>query len=159
MENAISISYYFIQKAKEKKKGEYKGEDTQITPLKLQKLLYFAQGIYLSRHNECLFDDPIEAWDYGPVVVRVWRYFRATGTASEDLIPKVSDEIIEEKVGEIGDKYKPFLNEFYDVYGKITAPDLVSYSHNHEIWQVAHRSMNRRITTDAIKNYFSSFKR
>jgi uncharacterized phage-associated protein len=33
-----------------------------MTNLRLQKLLYFAQGWYLARFGKALFDEPIEAW-------------------------------------------------------------------------------------------------
>ena len=39
-----------------------------ITPLKLQKLLYFAQGNYLAKYNMPLFDEDFEAWIHGPVI-------------------------------------------------------------------------------------------
>lgn len=40
----------------------------EITPIKLQKLVYLVFGYYGGATNEALFDDRIEAWKYGPVV-------------------------------------------------------------------------------------------
>ena len=39
-----------------------------ISNLKLQKLLYYAQGTFLAVTGFPLFDDAIEAWTHGPVV-------------------------------------------------------------------------------------------
>jgi uncharacterized phage-associated protein len=38
-----------------------------IPPLKLQKLVYYAQAWSLVRDGKPLFEQPIEAWRYGPV--------------------------------------------------------------------------------------------
>lgn len=51
-------------------------DDEYITNLKLQKLLYYAQGWHLAEHGRPLFDDPIEAWPRGPVVSTVFRHFK-----------------------------------------------------------------------------------
>jgi uncharacterized phage-associated protein len=47
--------------------------------LKLQKLLYFCQAGSLAWLRRVLFDDPIEAWASGPVVVSLWRNHRYEG--------------------------------------------------------------------------------
>ena len=39
-----------------------------ISPLKLQKLLYYCQAWHYTIFNEVLFDERIEAWTHGPVV-------------------------------------------------------------------------------------------
>ncbi len=39
-----------------------------ITQLKLQKLMYIAQGIHLALYDAPLFKEEIEAWQHGPVV-------------------------------------------------------------------------------------------
>ena len=36
--------------------------------LKLQKLLYFVQGVMLVNYGKLAFKDSIEAWHYGPIV-------------------------------------------------------------------------------------------
>jgi uncharacterized phage-associated protein len=47
-----------------------------LTNLKLQKLLYYAQGWFLAKHNRPLFSESIQAWVRGPVVYPVWFKFR-----------------------------------------------------------------------------------
>lgn len=48
-------------------------EPELISHLRLQKLLYYAQGWSLGLRGVPLFDDPIEAWSDGPVVRSVYR--------------------------------------------------------------------------------------
>jgi uncharacterized phage-associated protein len=43
-----------------------------VTPMQLIKLTYIAQGHMLGRHGRPLFSDPVEAWQYGPVVPNVY---------------------------------------------------------------------------------------
>lgn len=55
-----------------------------VSPLKLQKLLYFAQGYHLGITGQPLFDEPIEAWKFGPVVASVYREFKQFGSSAID---------------------------------------------------------------------------
>lgn len=45
-------------------------------PLKLQKLLYLAQGFSYAFNDKPLFDDDIEAWVHGPVVPIVYNEYK-----------------------------------------------------------------------------------
>lgn len=42
------------------------------SPMKLQKLLYYAQAWHLATHGRPLFPDDIEAWRDGPVIRSIW---------------------------------------------------------------------------------------
>lgn len=48
----------------------YKGfnEGVDITPMKLQRLLYLTYKEFYKRTNTLLFDEKFEVWKYGPVV-------------------------------------------------------------------------------------------
>ena len=52
-------------------------ESVLVSPLRLQKLLYYCQGWSLALLGRPLFRQPIEAWMNGPVVKDV--YQKATG--------------------------------------------------------------------------------
>ncbi len=47
-----------------------------MTAMKLQKLVYYAQAWSLAWHYGLLFDEPIEAWDRGPIVRTLWNDHR-----------------------------------------------------------------------------------
>lgn len=51
----------------------------QITNLALQKLLYFAHGLYLTQTKKPLVSGHFEAWQYGPVHPSAYRAFKAAG--------------------------------------------------------------------------------
>lgn len=60
---AIDVSEYILRKQ-------------PMYNLKLQKLLYFTQAYFLIKKGEPCFSDKIYAWDSGPTVPSVYRYFR-----------------------------------------------------------------------------------
>lgn len=54
----------------------------EITNLALQKLLYFAHGIYLTQTKKPLVSGYFEAWQYGPVHPSAYRAFKSSGSAA-----------------------------------------------------------------------------
>ena len=70
--SAIDIAAYFVELASNINEND-------LTNLKLQKLLYFAQGKYLSKYNAPLFKEEIEAWFLGPVVREVYEEYKICG--------------------------------------------------------------------------------
>ena len=55
---------------------EIQGQDADITPMKLQKLLYYCQGYSLALTGKPIFYEEIEAWRNGPVVESVYREYK-----------------------------------------------------------------------------------
>ena len=51
-------------------------EPAFLTPMQLQKLLYYVQGWHLVDAGQPAFADEIRAWQNGPVVVAVYREFQ-----------------------------------------------------------------------------------
>ena len=51
-----------------------------ISNLKLQKLLYYAQGSFLAVTDKPLFEDNIVAWCHGPVVESVYHEYKSNGS-------------------------------------------------------------------------------
>ena len=48
-----------------------------LTNLKLQKLLYYAQGWFIAQNKRVLFGQTLRAWVRGPVVYEVWNKYRS----------------------------------------------------------------------------------
>jgi uncharacterized phage-associated protein len=56
-------------------------ENIEITPMKLIKLVYIAYGWNLVINNdEKLFEEPIFAWEYGPVIKSIYHEFKRFGS-------------------------------------------------------------------------------
>ncbi len=100
-----------------------KNDDDQITNLKLNKLLYFAQGCHLSRTGEPLFDNKIEAWPLGPVVPEIYQKYKVCGKAP---IQTIDDDYSD---GVFSDMEMDTLLDVMREYGQYTGPTLVSITH------------------------------
>lgn len=70
--NAKAVANYFLQR------GE--AEQIPITPMKLQKLVYYAHGSHLAVLDAPLINEQIECWKYGPVIRSLFHEFKAFGS-------------------------------------------------------------------------------
>jgi uncharacterized phage-associated protein len=132
---AFDIADYFLFKAQEK------GQEL-LSNLKLQKLLYYSQGLHLALFGSPLFSEKIEAWTYGPVVVDVYHLYKdceAGGIAAKE---GYSSKRIDEKT-------KEFLNEIYEAFGQFSALRLMEISHKDQCWIDA--APGNEITWDAMR--------
>ncbi|MDC3221507.1 DUF4065 domain-containing protein [Gammaproteobacteria bacterium] len=71
------VANYFIYRAEEEK-------ITDLTVMKLLKLVYIGYAWSLAALNKKLFDEPIEAWRHGPVVPSLYHEFKYRGQANID---------------------------------------------------------------------------
>lgn len=120
-----------------------------ITNLKLQKLLYYAQGSTLAMKDTRLFDEPIEAWKHGPVVPTVYEEYKYFGSNGIELENGFDMSCIDQETTEI-------LEEVYDVFGQYTAWRLRNMTHEETPW-LSVWNPNRpkqAIDTEIIKKYF-----
>lgn len=91
MYSANQIASMFVDKAIKEK--------SYLTHMKLQKLIYIANGIHLAIKGEPLIVEPIETWDYGPVVQTVYKDYKMFGSTPIAVNPfekRVADEKLEE---------------------------------------------------------------
>jgi uncharacterized phage-associated protein len=58
------------------------GNGKPISNLQLQKLLYLCQFAYAWEHGSLMFENRIEAWQYGPVVPEVYHEYSYRGASS-----------------------------------------------------------------------------
>jgi uncharacterized phage-associated protein len=69
----------------------------RLSPMQLQKILYYTQGYSLGMSGEKMFDDPIMAWEHGPVAAEVYRQFKKYG--GRKILPPESVDIPEDIIG------------------------------------------------------------
>jgi Uncharacterized phage-associated protein len=111
---------------------------------KLHKLLYYCQGHHLAAFDEPLFDEPISAWDMGPVVGTLWRQERLGER------PKAPGALDEGQLNTIG--------YVLSRYGALTGRDLENLTHSETPWQLADTGRrpgeSARIERTWIQDYF-----
>ena len=120
-----------------------------VSNLKLQKLLYYAQGFNLAVFKEPLFDEKIYAWQYGPVVKAVYNEFKGYGAAGI-ILPKTEWVEIEDVIK--GKKKRDLLQEVNEVYGQFSAIKLMNMTHNEPPWK--YTKMNEEISHKKMREFF-----
>jgi len=121
-----------------------------MSNLKLQKLVYYAQGFYLAIVGEPLFNEPIEACVHGPVCVDLYHKYKEYGNG---VIPIPYDvntlEIFDEKALEI-------LGMVQNDYGQFSGWMLRNLSHEDTPWIRAFDKGRAVISHSAMKSYFKT---
>jgi uncharacterized phage-associated protein len=120
-----------------------------ISNLALQKLLYYCQGYYSAyTKGKPLFEDEIVAWDYGPVVKKVYSEYRKYGNHS------ITKENIAEPIGGINEEQKFVIEMVFDFFKKISAIELMNLSHEEDTYKTTKK--NDVISFDKIKKSFQN---
>ena len=127
-----------------------KSEEEHMTNLWLNKLMFFAQGHHLAKYGKPLFDETIEAWDYGPVISSVYQKYKVCG---RNPIPTVDDDY---RLENFTRDEQLFLAAILREYGAYTASALVSMTHRTNTpWRNAYvAGCNVEITQPAMTEYF-----
>ena len=117
-----SLANYFLDLAK--------ASGQSISPMKLQKLVYYAHGWYAGYTGEPLIDEQVEAWQYGPVIPSLYHEFKRFGAG--DITGKAMDfegiELREVPVPADAGILK-FLDSVWKNYGQFTGVKLSEMTH------------------------------
>lgn len=141
MPRSVDIAEYFLH---------LEGDGGEISNLKLQKLVYYAQGFSLALHGEPLFEEAIEAWMHGPVVPSLYRKYRDFGSnpipPNDAFDPSILDRA----------KLR-LIEEVYDVYGQYSAWKLRQLTHEEDPWRDNYEegAYSREIPQQEMAHYFS----
>lgn len=144
MANVRDVAHFFIDLAQHQSANE---TGDLMTNLRLQKLLYFAQGWHLARFAKPLFDAPLAAWRYGPVVPEIYQMYKRNGAMGIDEPSEVPADA--------------FTNDEYDLlldvareYGAYSTQALVELSHAPKApW--SHTEQFAEIPKNEIQAYFA----
>jgi uncharacterized phage-associated protein len=142
MVKAIDASKYLLALS-EPNKGDL------ISNLKLQKLLYYSQGISLALYDCKLFQDDLVAWQHGPVVERVYdcfNHFKDSSISTEEY--PVEDITI------YSDTEQEAMSIASKEFGQYSAWKLVEMTHNERPWKETER--NEVISVNLMKSYFDT---
>lgn len=149
MAKAIDVAKYYIQLA------QAEDEPDQLSHLRLQKLLYYAQGWSLALRKKPIFTEKVEAWAHGPVVVSVYPYF---ADYKSNSIPAEKFDLTEDALTE--DECE-LVQSVWNAYKGFSAIKLREMTHKEFPWKDAYGTCNpgercsTEITRSAMKKYFS----
>ena len=120
-------------------------------PLKLQKLLYLAQGYSYAFYDRPLFSDEMEGWVHGPVVRSVYNEFK------EYQYNKID---VNFQIEELDKEAEEVLNYVMENFSKYDAKYLEDLSHEQEPWITSREGLDpderndKIIPKEIIANYF-----
>ena len=139
MASVLDIAAYLLRLADE--------DGTTATHLKLQKLCYYAQGYSLALMSEPLFNEPIEAWEHGPVVHALWDTYKQYGSRP---IPVPAQHV------EIEPWRARLLDETHQRFGWMSSWDLRNQTHNEAPWRDAWETgvYNAELTHESLRDFF-----
>jgi uncharacterized phage-associated protein len=132
-----------------------------MSPLKVQKLLYFLNGWYLVQTSKPLIGDRFQAWAYGPVVESLYHELKTWGSdAVNGFISEFDPETRAEKSYKISSSDLIFwrlLDRVLEKYGKFSALELSTLSHEDgSPWSQAKKLGQQYIDDNALRNHFSN---
>jgi uncharacterized phage-associated protein len=163
MNSAAAAVNWFIKKNRT--------DRVDLTHLKIQKLLFFAQGWHLVHRGASLFEENIQAWKHGPVVEAVYHALQrlgkhevitepipgrafTNGVYATETSPELSFQ---------SDQSENFTESFWEDYSKIEPWVLVSATHAEgSPWRRVVSSpgydhyANSLIPRELMRSYFAS---
>ena len=128
-----------------------------ITPLSLQKILYFSFGFSKKILNENLFDDTPEAWVYVPVYREIYDCFCYYKYNNINY-----SEILKDYDFRLTDEEKKYLDKMILMFGCYSGKILIEMSHRTDPWIKAREGLNksessgRVIDRQDINKFFDS---
>ena len=149
MTSAKNLARFIIYLIKEQM-SNIQPEEFDVTPLKLQKLLYYCQGYSLALTGKKLFDERIEAWRYGPVVDSVYQEYKKYN----DRIIPLSDDV---HFHEIYDVTHSIVKMVVDEKGRFSGTALADATHKEKPYTSSFKGdyTNAVIPEKLLKEFFS----
>lgn len=123
--------------------------EDEISNLKLQKLLYYLQGFHLAIKGEPIFEDEIEAWQYGPVVCDTYHTYKDYGH-NAIILPKEDNDY-----ENITLETKKFISRIYSYYSQFSAIKLMNMTHEETPWDDCYNHKKSHvIEKESLKCFF-----
>lgn len=102
----------------------------KVSPMKLQKLVYYAHGWYAGYTGKPLINESVEAWQYGPVIPSLYHEFKRFGAGVITSKATEMDGLDDVEVRPPQDEVmRKFLTSVWDNYGKYTGITLSEMTH------------------------------
>lgn len=133
----------------------------EITPLMLQKLLYYCQGVYSAKYGRLLFPEECRAWLHGPVYPKIYDIFKRYHYNPIDYPEFV---VIDGARRNLTPEEREIVDLVSATFGLYGAKVLEQLTHKEEPWTIARKgygdgiSSNTPISQESIVSYFQNLK-
>ena len=119
----------------------------EVTPLMLQKLLYFIQGIYSALFGRPIFTEDCRAWVHGPVYPEVYDLFR---DFKYNPIDDARFALLEGTADALTENEKKVIDLDVNTFGLYGAKVLEKITHNEKPWRDARKGYDDSIPSSEL---------
>ncbi|MEX3624903.1 type II toxin-antitoxin system antitoxin SocA domain-containing protein [Viridibacillus arvi] len=121
---------YFILKGQLDTNNDDEDIDFRISNLKLQKMMYYAQGWYMAITDTDLIPNEFEAWQHGPVVTETYHKYKINGAKPINI----SSDIDSFDRLKLSSTQLTVLNWVWEKYSHFDAKYLEYLTHKEDPW-------------------------
>ncbi|OOF61088.1 Panacea domain-containing protein [Rodentibacter pneumotropicus] len=114
---SLAVANYLLDRAK--------GKHDTLTPMQLIKLTYIAHGWMLGKYGAALLLEPVEAWQYGPVIPSIYRAIKDFGSSPVQFIKGYSPYA----PIQFNDQEREIMDTVYDKYAQYDGIVLSNATH------------------------------
>lgn len=142
MHESIIVADRFLTLARQR--------DDTLTPMQLLKLVYIAHGWMLGLYGRPLVRDRIEAWQYGPVIPRLYNEVRRFRSQPVEGPLHAGPDALDAQETSI-------IHQVYDIYGHLSGPALSRLTHaKNTPWQLTWKpkEFGLEISNDIIEEHY-----
>ena len=125
----------------------------EVTPLALQKILYFCQGHHLLKFNKPLFTEDCLAWNHGPVYRKVYDMFKEL---KYHVIEEDYYVVIKNRYQSLNEQQKEVIDLVLETYGLFSGKVLENITHQQEPYTKSNH--NQIIEKEEIRNYYKTYE-
>lgn len=149
-----SVANYFLELAN--------AQGLHISPMKLQKLVYYAHGWYAGYTGKPLINEAVEAWQYGPVIPSLYHEFKQFGSGNISCKAIEYDALGVRPAAPPSDpEIRTFLQNVFASYGQYSGIKLSEMTHAtgtpwHVTWTSCHGMRGVDIPFETIVDHFKA---
>jgi uncharacterized phage-associated protein len=124
---------------------------TGMDAMKLQKLVFYSQAWRVVQSGSTLFDEPVKAYEKGPVVGRLFYRHKGRRYVTGEVVGVGSKDAISQPEAAL-------IDCVLEKYGSMTAEELSELTHSETPWMQAWelRDWDDVIHPTAMKQYYST---
>lgn len=123
-----------------------------LTNLRLQKILYFIQLLFLITTGQPCFKNRMEAWDLGPVVPDAYHYYKKYGAG------KIPGDL-ESEPDDIESRDRILIDFILEKLSKYSTYQLVQITHEQAPWHDCYVAYNsNEISLKKLKEFVDELK-
>ncbi len=136
-------------------------EGQPLTQMKVQKMVFFAQGYHLAKYGKPLVQENIKAWKFGPVIPRIYDDYVMYGSNNivDTGLSKYRDSS-DQNILKLDEHAREAIEYTWEATKDVSAIALSNWTHQPgSPWSQYYDAVNwgKTIKSESIQHYFKQF--